>query len=241
MNAGVRAASGPEDASATLRAGLAELAVPDPHRVLRLLERYLDELQRWNPRFGLVNAADRRELVIRHVLDSLAAWRQVQEAAAAGSGSVLDIGSGAGFPGIPLAVALPELSFTLLERMSRRAAFLKTCGVLLDLSRLQVIGGDLHEVEGDYEVITFRAMAPFDRFLREAARSGVRWRTVIAYKGKEERARREIEEARRGGGESLHLRCVRIRAPFMDEERCLITATRPSTEERIVDKPEGAG
>jgi len=235
------AAGGPSEASDALRAGLEELAVPEQDRAQRLLERYLDELERWNPRFGLVKAASRRELVIKHVLDSLCAWRTVREAAAAGRGTVLDIGSGAGFPGIPLAVALPELSFTLLERMSRRAAFLRTCGVLLGLPRLQVICGSLQDAPGEYEVITFRAVAPFDRLLRETARTHVRWRTVVAYKGREERARQEIEAARRGGEESLRLRCVRIQPPWMDEERCLIIASRSSAEARIVDKPEGAG
>ena len=229
------------NASDALRAGLRDLEVPDPDRAQRLLELFLDELERWNPRFGLVKAADRHELVTRHVLDSLAAWREVSAAAPADSGSVLDVGSGAGFPGVPLAVALPGLSFTLLERMSRRAAFLKTCGVLLNLPRLRVLCDELSGIDGDYDVVTFRAVAPVDRFLRDAARSRIRWRTVVAYKGREDRAQQEIEEARRVAGESLHLRCVRIRSPGREEERCLIVASVRAEDSRNVDKPGGAG
>jgi 16S rRNA (guanine527-N7)-methyltransferase len=225
------------DPSEVLRAGLQQLAVPDPKGVQTILERYLDELERWNPRFGLVKAADRRELVVKHALDSLSAWRTVREAAPSPGGSVLDVGSGAGFPGIPLAAALPDLSFTLLERGSRRASFLKTCGVLLGLPRLRVVTGELEGAEGDYDVVTFRAVAPFDRFLLQASGSRVRWRTVVAYKGREDRAWREIEEARRLAGASLRLRLVRIKAPSMEEERCLIVASKTETPGAGVPTP----
>ncbi len=214
------------DPSAILRDGLAQLAVPDPDRVQALLERYLDELERWNSRFGLVKAEDRAELVVKHVLDSLAAWPVVREAVPGEGGTVLDIGSGAGFPGIPLAAALPHVAFTLLERMARRASFLKTCGVLLGLPGMRVIRGDLSDIEGTWDVVTFRAVAPFDRFLFDAGRSRVRWRTVVAYKGREDRAREEMARARAAAGPGLSLELVPIHPPGMDEQRCVIVASR---------------
>jgi 16S rRNA (guanine527-N7)-methyltransferase len=110
--------------SALLRAGLQQLSVNDPERVQQRAETFLDELERWNPRFGLVKFTDRRELVVKHVLDSLAGWRAVADAVPAAGGTVLDVGSGAGFPGIPLSAAMPGTSFTLLERMARRVSFL---------------------------------------------------------------------------------------------------------------------
>ncbi len=93
------------DPSAMLRTGLEQLDVPGAGRVLALMEMYLDELERWNPRFGLVSSADRVELVVKHVLDSLSAWSAIRDAIESPNGSVLDVGSGAGFPGIPLAAA----------------------------------------------------------------------------------------------------------------------------------------
>ena len=182
------------EASLTLLKGLELLAVPEPGRVLPLLELYLDELERWNPRFGLVNFTDRVELVVKHVLDSLSGWSAIRGAIESPAG-VLDVGSGAGFPGIPLAAAMPDVPFTLLERMARRASFLKTCAVLLRLPLLRVVQADLSDAQGEYEVVTFRAVAPFGRFLHDMEKSGERWRVAVAYKGREDRARGEIDDA----------------------------------------------
>ena len=124
-------------ASALLQEGITVLGLPEPAGVLARLEAYMNELERANPRFGFVKYEDRAELVVKHVLDSLSAWRTLAEAAGPGPATILDVGSGAGFPGIPLAIALPGLSFTLLERMERRAVFLKTCVVLLGLSHIR--------------------------------------------------------------------------------------------------------
>ena len=220
------------DPSALLLEGLERLAVPDAGRVQRLMEIFLDELERWNPRFGLVNAADRGELVVKHILDSLAGWSAIRTALGSPGASVLDVGSGAGFPGIPLAAAMPDIAFTLLERMARRVSFLKTCVVLLGLPLLRVVQADLSDAEGVFDVVTFRAVAPLGRFLREIGRSRVTWRVAVAYKGREDRAREEIDDVRRSGETLSDPRIVALRPPFLDEERCLVVADRNS----IVDK-----
>jgi 16S rRNA (guanine527-N7)-methyltransferase len=217
--------------------GLQQLAVPEAGRVHRLMELYLDELERWNPRFGLVNYVDRGELVVKHVLDSLSGWSAIRDAIEPPGGAVLDVGSGAGFPGIPLAAAMPGVTVTLLERMARRVSFLKTCTVLLGLPLLRVVQADLSDAEGEYDVVTFRAVAPFGRFLHDIEKSGVRWRVAVAYKGREDRAREEIDDVRRSS-ESIgdlrigDLRIVPLRPPFLSEERCLIIARRKT----FVDK-----
>jgi 16S rRNA (guanine527-N7)-methyltransferase len=229
------------EASALLASGLERLSVPDPVRVQAVLERYLDELERWNPRFGLVKFENRRELVIKHVLDSLAGWRVVREAVTSSPGSVLDVGSGAGFPGIPLAAALPTISFTLLERMARRVSFLKTCAVLLGLPLLRVVQADLAAADGDYDVVTFRAVAPFSRFLRDIERSAVRWQTAIAYKGREDRAREELDDVRRSAHSACDMRIAALDPPFLAEDRCLIVASKTASGKLIVDKPVRPG
>ena len=227
-------------ASEMMSRGLERLSVPDPGRAQPILEAYLDELERWNPRFGLVKFTDRRELVVKHVLDSLAGWQAIRDSVGP-AGSVLDVGSGAGFPGIPLAAVLPSVSFTLLERMSRRVSFLKTCAVLLGLPLLRVVHADLSDAEGLYDVVTFRAVASFERFLNDIGKSGVRWRTAIAYKGRKDRAREEMDGVRRSVKTGGEYQLVTLEPPFLDEERCLIVVSRPVAEKTIVDKPEGPG
>jgi 16S rRNA (guanine527-N7)-methyltransferase len=213
------------DASRLLREGLRELAVPDSERVALRLESYMDELERWNPRFGLVKYDSREELVVKHVLDSLSAWTHVRSAAGAAEvlpATVLDVGSGAGLPGIPLAAALPELSFTLLERMARRASFLRTCALLLQLPGVTVLQRDLDEIDGFYDVVTFRAFAPLDRFMLPDGGGGPRWRTLLAYKGRKAKAEEELRVVRARFASAV-AELLPLRTPFLDEERCLVS------------------
>src|SRR5262245_20964583 len=82
---------------------------------LELLSRYADLIDAWAARINLVSTGSRSELLYRHLLDSLAPSLLL-----AGTRAIVDLGSGAGLPGIPLAIARPELSFVLLESRRRR-------------------------------------------------------------------------------------------------------------------------
>ncbi|MDR2134356.1 MAG: class I SAM-dependent methyltransferase, partial [Treponema sp.] len=135
---------------AVLEAGLRRIAETDSdaaglidcrrQTILELLERYIAEIELFNSAYGLVKVQDRRELIVRHILDSLAPLGIIArllappagDAAAAGEAPAAaavpraaDVGSGAGLPGIPLAIAMPRVNFTLIERMKRRAGFLR--------------------------------------------------------------------------------------------------------------------
>jgi 16S rRNA (guanine527-N7)-methyltransferase len=214
-----------------LREGLRQLDVLAPQTAERLLNQFLDEIARWNPRFGFVKAANRQELIVKHVLDSLAAWRQVKSELK--GGAVLDVGSGAGFPGIPLAIALPDVSFTLLERSTKKASFLRTCKVLLGLVRVEVVQGDLaNAVTQPFDVVTFRAVAPVSRFLDDSRRSGLRFQTIVAYKGRVERASAEIDDVRRSMGDVFRAEVVPVKVPFLGEERCLLVLRTSPGDDR---------
>jgi 16S rRNA (guanine527-N7)-methyltransferase len=194
------------------------MGIPEGERAAGLLEKFLAEIEKWNPRFALVKA-DRKELVVKHALDSLCAWETVRDIGE----TVLDIGSGAGFPGIPLAIALPALSFTLLERSSKRAAFLKNCVILLGLSNVKVVESDLSALQGEFDVVTFRAFASLDEFFGDLACTGLTWRAVVAYKGRAERVREElaiVKEKRMGFSGLMEVR--RVEVPFLQEERHLV-------------------
>jgi 16S rRNA (guanine527-N7)-methyltransferase len=215
-----------------LARGIASLGLPDPGRLESLMVRYIGELEKWNPRYGLVNASG-DELVVKHVLDSLSAWRVIeargrQAAVPAAAPSVLDVGSGAGFPGVPLAAALPGFHFTLLERSSKRAVFLQNCAVLLGLANARVVEADLAAAarapeiarSAPFAVVTFRAVAPLVRFLSDLDRSGLPWRSVVAYKGKASRVEEELKEIGREWMSRARVETVSV--PFLDEERCLV-------------------
>jgi 16S rRNA (guanine527-N7)-methyltransferase len=132
---------------------------------------------------------------------------------------VLDVGSGAGFPGIPLAVALPGRRFTLLERSAKKCAFLENCRALLGLANVRVLRADLAEARGSWDVVTFRAVAPLDRFLDALRRSPVAWRWVASYKGRRDRIEEEIA---RIGDRAGRVEVRPLPVPGIDEERHLV-------------------
>jgi 16S rRNA (guanine527-N7)-methyltransferase len=103
------------------------------NRALPLLNKYIEAIERFNPSLSLVGATERRELVIRHILDSLAPLGILRRLVRLTSLQAADVGSGAGLPGIPLAIALPDCFFTLIERKTKRAEFLRNTLPVLGL------------------------------------------------------------------------------------------------------------
>lgn len=98
---------------------------------------YVTELRRWNEQVNLTAISDDREIIIRHFLDSLRcalSWGTAPN-------NLVDVGAGAGFPGLPLKILRPELSLTLVESVEKKAAFLRHIAAELDLSDVNIIVG----------------------------------------------------------------------------------------------------
>lgn len=110
--------------AASLRSGAEAVGVSLSGAQLDALGAYLGLLEAWNRRINLVSAKDRGTIVRRHIVDSLAPAEALAKAVEADA-EVVDIGSGAGLPGVPLAIVLPGLRFSLLEPRRKRASFLR--------------------------------------------------------------------------------------------------------------------
>jgi len=123
--------------------------------------RYADLLIDWNLRFNLTAIADPREIVIKHFLDSLSALRMIPP----GPLKLIDVGAGAGLPGLPLKLARPEISLALLEATRKKCDFLKAVIADLQLTNAQVINaraeeaGRLVDHREQYDVAMARAVA----------------------------------------------------------------------------------
>jgi len=130
-----------------------------------LVERYLKELELFNAVFDLVGAGTRSDLVVRHILDSLAPWKEIASLIAGNEAyKIADAGSGAGFPGIPLAIAFPGIHFTLIERMSKRCTFLENCTAVMGLKNVTVLNSEVEKAPASaFDVVVFRAFRPLDR------------------------------------------------------------------------------
>lgn len=128
-------------------------------------ERYVEILGTRGVEWGLMGPRETGRLWDRHVLNSLAVAAEVPEGA-----SVVDVGSGAGLPGIPLAIARPDLQVTLLESLLRRVNFLQMAVEELGLSeRVRVVRARAEAHDETYDVVTARAVAALPRLLEWCA------------------------------------------------------------------------
>lgn len=114
---------------------------------------YLDLLIRWNKAYNLTAVRDPAEMVTRHLLDSLAVLPYVQ------GGTVADLGSGAGLPGVPLAIARPGLKVTLVDSNGKKARFLREVARALPLPNVRIEQVRVEELQGTFDCITARAFA----------------------------------------------------------------------------------
>lgn len=151
---------------------------------------YADALVEDSDQLGLLGPRELPKLWSRHILNSAV----VAELLSSGE-SVADVGSGAGLPGIPMAIARPDVHFVLIEPMERRANWLQQQVVQLGLDNVDVLRARAEEVgRSDFDVVTARAVSALPKLLRmtvDLIRPGGR---LIALKG--ERAQAEIDEAK---------------------------------------------
>ena len=116
------------NASEQLLAGAKALDVSLHSEQANQLHSFLLLIQKWNQTYNLVGASDTETLVTKHILDSLAVAQFINQ------DPLLDVGSGGGLPGIPLAIARPDLSFTLLDANGKKTRFMRQAMIELKLS-----------------------------------------------------------------------------------------------------------
>ena len=137
---------------------------------LAQLSTYLDLLLRWNARINLTAVRDPESIVTRHFGESLFAARRLFPSADVGVGRAIDLGSGAGFPGLPLKIHAPALRLVLVESQNKKGAFLNEVVRALDLRDVQVFGGRAEDFPDRAELVTLRAVERFEAVLPVAAR-----------------------------------------------------------------------
>jgi 16S rRNA (guanine527-N7)-methyltransferase len=162
-----------------LKAGVAALGLALPDGAEAKLLAYLALLDKWNRVYNLTAVRDAERMVSHHLLDSLAAVQYFN------SGAVLDVGSGGGLPGIPLAIARPELRVTLIDSIAKKTAFLLQTKAELGLGNVQVVTSRVEDFrpEAQFDVITSRAFSDLKEFVtltRHLLKPGGCW---LAMKG----------------------------------------------------------
>ncbi|HUH32206.1 MAG TPA: 16S rRNA (guanine(527)-N(7))-methyltransferase RsmG [Rhodanobacter sp.] len=137
----------------TLRRGIDQLGLALPDEVLTRLLDYQALLQRWNATYNLTAVRDPAEMITRHLLDSLAILPYVHGT------TLADLGTGAGLPGIPLAIAAPQRDVLLVDANGKKVRFLREAIRTLKLERVKAVQARVETVTGQFDCITARAFA----------------------------------------------------------------------------------
>lgn len=144
-----------------LEEGAHQLGVDLSSFQLDRLVDYLAMIQKWNKAFNLVGTSNADELVQKHLLDSISIIPYVKMS------PVLDVGSGAGLPGIPLAISLPDISFTLIDSNGKKARFMRQVVMDLKLTNVDIVQTRLENYLPSIspKTVMSRAFAPLDKAL----------------------------------------------------------------------------
>ncbi|MBM3934990.1 MAG: 16S rRNA (guanine(527)-N(7))-methyltransferase RsmG [SAR202 cluster bacterium] len=198
--------------------GAARLGVPLDGDKIAAFERYAAELLDWNSRFNLTAVTDPLQIQSRHFLDSLTTVLALPQGYLARPGSMIDIGSGAGFPGIPLKIAFPQARLTLLEATAKKTAFLSHVAGALGLVDTTVVTGRAEDLghspehRARYDLVVCRAVARLNTLAEITLPFAKRGGLVVAHKGPG--AAEEIEQARKAirvlGGSISEVKKARI-------------------------------
>jgi 16S rRNA (guanine527-N7)-methyltransferase len=201
--------------------GLAALKLDLPAAARALLLRYLDEMTRWNSAYNLTAVRTPSEMVTRHVLDSLTLLPVLDAVPGFPQARLLDVGAGAGLPGLVLAIAEPRLQVTVLDSNGKKARFMRHAQRTLQLANVEVAESRVEDWKpaAPYAGIVSRAFASLADFFAATMPLLVQGGVWVAMKGKLDAAELAAVPAAIGIRETR-----RLRVPGLDEERHAVIA-----------------
>jgi 16S rRNA (guanine527-N7)-methyltransferase len=163
-----------------LMSGAAQLGIPLSAAQAGQLLRLLDELDDWNQRMNLTAIRERSQQITKHLLDSLAIHGHMRGA------HVADIGAGAGFPGLPLAVALPQHHFTLIDSTAKKLKFVEHAALTLGLHNVQTVHtrAENYRPKERFDCVVSRAVGPIGTFVKWSGHLCVGGGRLLAMKGR---------------------------------------------------------
>jgi 16S rRNA (guanine527-N7)-methyltransferase len=206
-------------------AAAAEVGVPLTDAQAEALVRFAALLRRWNAVHNLT-AVEPADILTHHLLDSLAILPSIYTIFPEKALTLLDVGAGGGLPGVPLALAEPAFSVSLVDKVAKKAAFLTQAIVELSLRNAQALNGRVETLQlPPFDLVVSRAfasLAEFVRLTRHLVKPRGWW---AAMKGVLPRA--EIEELRRAHPEVRAVDAIKLDIPRLGAERHLILLQRP--------------
>lgn len=202
-----------------LEAGLDELGLALSDDQVEKLIKFIELIDKWNKAFNLTSIRNREAMTSLHLLDSLAVFPHVN------GKSIIDIGTGAGLPGIPLAICMPDSEFTLLDSNAKKTRFVQQAILELKLSNVQVHQSRVESFrpERHFDTAITRAFTNLPDMLRLTMPLLDDGGVLLAMKG--QYPEQEVAQA------GVDATVIPIKVPGVDAERCLIQITKPTQRE----------
>ena len=191
-----------------LSSGLSQLQLTVSTEAQDKLIAYLHLLQKWNHTYNLTAITDFDKMITYHLLDSLSIAPFVT------GNNIVDVGSGAGLPGIPLAIYFPDKQFTLMDSIGKKTRFIAQVARELQLKNVQVVQTRAEEYQSKnaFDTMTARAVASIDDLVTIS-------RELLQENGKLLMMKSDVSTEEL---EKYHLTCEKLSVPGVDGERCLI-------------------
>ncbi|WP_295640572.1 16S rRNA (guanine(527)-N(7))-methyltransferase RsmG [uncultured Methylibium sp.] len=203
--------------AARLRDGAEELGIALDTAQQQQLLRYLSLIVQWTRVYNLTAVRDPAQMLTQHLLDSLAVVAPLRRMTGGRPATLLDVGSGAGLPGIVVAVACPEISVTCVDAVGKKAGFIRQVGAELGLEHLVAVHARVEDVTGQWDIVVSRAFSSLEDFAhltRRVLAPGGHW---MAMKG-----RAPDDELAVLPSDIVAFHVEPLRVPGLDAERCIV-------------------
>ncbi|PPK78132.1 16S rRNA (guanine527-N7)-methyltransferase [Methylobacter tundripaludum] len=202
-----------------LVSGIASLNLNVTDEQVDQLLSFIKLIEKWNKAYNLTAIRDREEMARLHILDSLAIVPHIE------GKRVIDIGTGAGLPGIPLAICLPEIDFTLLDSNAKKTRFVQQVVLELKLKNVEVLHSRVenYHPEKTYDAVLTRAFAGLSDIVKLTAHLLSKDGVLLAMKGQN----LDAELAEIAAKKSV----ISVSVPGTDVERCLVRIQLPEQAE----------
>lgn len=194
----------------TLKLGLGALNLKLPSKTLQQIVEYINLLHKWNKAYNLTAIRDPNLILIRHIFDSLAITPFIV------GPNILDFGTGAGFPGLPLALALPSNKFVLLDSSNKKTTFLKHIALTLGVKNIDIRTQKIEVFNflPGFDTIVTRATTTLKSIFDKTRHLVIKNGQILVMKGKY--PQEELKEIK----EPVEVYCIKV--PYLEEERHLV-------------------
>ena len=219
---------------AQLQAALTQLQLDLTEAQQSKLLAYLDLIAKWNKVYNLT-AVRPNEMLVQHLFDSLTVVGPLRRHTSGRAIRLLDVGSGAGLPGVVIAICCPEIQVECVDTVGKKAAFIQQAAAQLELANLRGVHDRVENLAGPYDLVTSRAFSSLPDFVQWSADAPAEEGVWMAMKGK----RPDDELATLPShAEVFHVEPLSV--PELDAERCLIWMRRRPREQSATG-PQGTG